>query len=189
MQRLTKLSNKFQKRTLRALYGQTQAYPYAAVLDTSFRATDGSIQLPVVAGSASPARTAAAFTTKNSLPPGLCVSLVPDGESVKVAAGASATNTGEVVFGLLANWVGGDFDEVGDNDEIGVWRGTGGVFEVLAPAFGTVAISATAAGQPTPLYAGADGRLTTVQPHASSPVVANLLDVIGTSRIVIDLKV
>lgn len=190
MIRLGKLSNKFQKRTLRAVYGQTQAYPYAATLDDSFRAADGSFVAPVVAGSSLPTRTAAAALYKGSLLPGLVVTQVPGQEKVKVAAGADAVNTGEVPFGLLANFVGGELDELGDENDIGVWRsGQGGVFEVLAPAFGTVAIAATRAGAATPLYAGADGRLTTVSPHASAVVVANLLQVVGTSRILIDLKV
>lgn len=198
MQRLSKLSNKFQKRTLRALYGQTQAYPYAASLDSSFRAADGTLQLPIVAGSTLPTRTSAAFTLKNGLVPGTVVTAVPDGETVRIAVGNAAyqgaggingTGTSEQPFGLLANFVGGELDEIGDDDFVGVWRGPSSVFELLAPAFGTVAITATNAGGPTPLYAGADGRLTTTAGGTAPVVVANLLDVIGSTRIIVELKV
>lgn len=198
MIRAGKLSNKFQKRTLRVVFGQTQAYPYSAVLDSTFRAADGSIVVPVIAGSANPQRQAPAFLLKGGLVPGTVVVLNPNGtnpEGVKVACGEKPgagpdQNVGETPFGLLANFVGGELDEVGDNDEIGVWRsGQGGVFELLAPAFGTVAQLTARAGQRTPLYAGTDGRVTTVAPDATSAVVANLLAVFGTSRILIDLKV
>jgi hypothetical protein len=46
MLRIRNLSNMFQKRTIRPLYGQTQAYPYAAVLDPRLRNTDGSFRAP-----------------------------------------------------------------------------------------------------------------------------------------------
>ncbi len=188
MLRLRHLSNKFQKRTLRVLYGQTQAYPYAAVLDDSFRDEYGGVTLAntTVAGSANPTRTANAATYKTGLLPGLVCVLVPGTDKVKIASG----NTAEKPFGLLANFVGGELDEVGDENEIGVWRsGQGGVFQVLAPAFGTVSLSATDAGVATPLYAGADGRLTTTSPGSGATVVANLLKVVGSAYIEIDMKV
>jgi hypothetical protein len=187
MLRLRHLSNKFQKRTLRVLYGQTQAYPYAAVLDDSFRDADGSVTLEGtrVSGATAPTRTADASTLKGGLLPGLVAVLVPGTDKVKIATGAAD----EQPFGLLANFVGGDLDEVGDENEVGVWRsGQGGVFELLAPAFGDVDITATDAGDVTPLFAGPDGRLTTTAGTANRPV-ANLLQVIGTSRIVVDMKV
>lgn len=195
MLRLGKLSNKFQKRTLRVLYGQTQTYPYSATLDSTFRdATDGSITLlgTTAASAANPIRTADAFTLKGGLVPGTVVSRVPGTDRVKVAAGEQLTNNvGEEPFGLLANFVGGQLDECGDEDAVGVWRsGQGGVFQILAPAYGTVTVAgASKAGQKTPLYAGADGRLTTTAPATGATVVANLLKVVGSSYIEIDLKV
>lgn len=203
MLRLKNLSNKFQKRLIRPLYGQTQAYPYAASLDASFRAADGTFVAPIVAGSANPARTAPAFLLKNGLVPGTVVVKSAAGEKVKVAVGNNALN-GERVFGLLANFVGGDLDELGDENEVGVWRGVGGVFELLAPAFdpaiATAYSAVTNAGAPVPLYAGTDGRLTSTAPTiigaiatdtatTTAVVVAYAIEAVGTSRIVIDLRV
>jgi len=197
MIRARDLRNKHQKRTLRALYGQTQAYPFAGKLDDSFRSTDDSIVLPVVSGSANPARTAAAFTipNKNTLPPGLVMVKAPGtGDKFKVAAGNDAL-TGERPFGLLANFVGGELDELGEDNEIGVWRGPDAVFEILAPAFNpdcaTAFSNASNAGAPVALYAGADGRLTATPPVSTTNVVvvAHLLEAVGTSRIVVDLRV
>lgn len=196
MYRANKIGNRHNKRTLRVVYGQTQAYPYAASLHSSFRGTDGSLLIDgtssdptTIAGSANPTRGANAFKYQNGLLAGMVVTLVPGTEQIKIAAG-NAAQAGEQPFGLLANNVGGTLDEVGDYDEIGVWRsGQGGVFEVLAPAFGTISLTATNAGATTPLYAGTDGRLTTTAPSGSPVAVANLLQVVGTTRILIDLKV
>jgi hypothetical protein len=127
-------------------------------------------------------------------------------EQVTVATGLA----GEVPFGLLANFVGGDFDEgfSGDSlqNSVGVWRGPDAVFEVLAPAFGTVTMSdGISAGTTVTdvnnstnlLYAGADGRLTTSQVTAGqytagasySAPVARLIEKVGSSRIVVELLV
>ncbi|WP_028058433.1 hypothetical protein [Candidatus Solirubrobacter pratensis] len=197
MIRALKLSNKYQKRTLRALYGQTQAYPFAGNLDDTFRAADGSLVLPVASGSANPARTSAAFTipNKNTLPAGLVMVKAPgQGDRFKVAVGNDALS-GERPFGLLANMVGGEIDELGDENMIGVWRGPDSVFELLAPAFdpaiATAAASNVNAGAPLALYAGADGRLTSTAPVSTTNVtiVAHLVEAVGTSRIVVDLRV
>jgi hypothetical protein len=135
-------------------------------------------------------------------------------EQVTVATGAA----NEVPFGLLANFVGGQFDEGFEGDSlqnsVGVWRGPDAVFEILAPAFGTVTISdgisagttvtnSGVAGDGTTnagnlLYAGADGRLTTTPPatSGSSPnvvvtsiPVARLIEKPSSGRIVVDLLV
>lgn len=47
---------------------------------------------------------------------------------------ASVTTGAAKSFGLFANFVGGDLDELFGQSEVGVWRGRG-IFEVLAPAF------------------------------------------------------
>jgi hypothetical protein len=118
-------------------------------------------------------------------------------DQVTVATGAST----EVPFGLLANFVGGQFDEGFEGDSlqnsVGVWRGPDAVFEILAPAFGTVTISdgisagttvTSAATGDSLLYAGADGRLTTSQ-ASGAVAVARLIEKPSAGRIVVDLLV
>lgn len=208
MQRLKNLSNKYQKRLIRPIYAQTQATPYATSLDeqtltgpqaaagrTSFKNGDGSRYVPQ-SGDTSPlhTRTAASFTLKNSLTPGL-VMVRTIGESVAVAAGPDDGT--ERPFGLLGNWIGGDMDDVGDEDSIGVWRGANhAFFELLAPAWDDTglasALSQTAAqkGGSVLLYAGADGRLVFVSsPNANRIPVARVIDRPSASRILIELLV
>jgi hypothetical protein len=107
-----------------------------------------------------------------------------------VANGAASANVKP--FGLLANFVGGELDDLGDEDYVGVWRGPDSVFELLAPAFDdtglAAAYSAATAGNPVRLYAQADGRLGATQP-AGATLVAELVERVSASRIVIDLKV
>lgn len=190
MLRLKNLANKYQKRTCRPLYANTQATPYAANLDASFRDETGSIDLPVNA-----------FTYKGSLVPGTVVTRVPGTENVLVATGNEAAN--EKPFGLLANFVGGDLDEgfSGDSlqNSVGVWRGPDAVFEILAPAFNDTGLSdavdnAAVPGGEVLLYAGADGRLTVDKDETGSGTndrapVARLIEVVGSSRIIVDLIV
>lgn len=203
MQRLRYLSNKFQKRLIRPLYGQTQAYPYAATLDPAFRAADGSLVLPTAGNDAS--RAADAFTLQSGIVPGTVMVLSAGvasapSDSVKVGVGA----TDENAFGLLANFVGGNLDELGDENTVGVWRGPDGVFELLAPAFNPSGLvsawTSRTTGSVVPLFIGSDGRLTVTKSTknlAGSTVtaagipVANLIDVAGSapSRIVVDFKV
>jgi hypothetical protein len=193
MQRLTKLSNKFQKRLIRPLYAQTQATPYAAYLDPSLRNSDKSFRKPLAAdttGGGFPlTRSADAFTLKNGLVPGTVV-VKGVGEGVVVANGADSVDVKP--FGLLANWVGGELDDLGDENYVGVWRGPDSVFELLAPAFDdtglAAAYSAATAGNPVKLFAKPDGRLGTGT-IANRVVVAELVERVSASRIVIDLKV
>ncbi len=132
MLRLTKLSNKYLRRTLRALYAQTQAYPYDATLDSGFDRTAGALS------------GAAAITgAKAAIYPGL-VATKKVGEIVTVSA---AAGTNQRAFGLFANFVGGDLDEIGDGDKVGVWRGAGSVFEILAPAFDDTSLATPAAAE------------------------------------------
>lgn len=198
MLRLKNLSNRYQKRTIRPLYAQTQATPYATALDPAFRGADGSLVLPL-SGDTAPlnTRTAAAFTYQGSLVPGL-VLVRTVGEVVAVATGS--TTVKEQPFGFLANFIGGDFDEgfSGDSlqNEVGAWRGPDSVFEVLAPAFNDTglaaafAASAVSKGNPVLLYAGADGRLQYVSsPTGTQVPVARLVNRVNQSRIIVDTAI
>jgi len=191
------------------LYANTQATPYAATLYTKsdgsagFRAADGSLQIPSGAYKA-------AGSGANSVPAGIVLVRVKGTDQVTIATGA----VGERPFGLLANFVGGDLDEgfAGDSlqNQVGAWRGPDSTFEILAPAFGTIAaptVDGTSGN--VYLYAGADGRLTTTPVTAKpgtrsyanddavrntddgvgSIPVARLIEVPSTSRIIVDLMV
>lgn len=159
MLRIRNLSNQYQKRTLRVLYGHTQATPYAASLDPSLRNTDGSFRIPVDADTLPLDRAADAFTLQGGLVPGTVLARAANSENVVVHNGATTVDT----FGLLANFVGGTLDELGDENNVGVWYGKDSVYEVLAPAFNDTGLAAAAAaataGQPVYLYPGPDGRL------------------------------
>jgi hypothetical protein len=190
MLRIRYLTNKFQKRLIRPLYAQTQATPYAAYLDPSLRNSDGSFRKPLstdATGGGFPlTRSADAFSLKNGLVPGT-VMVKGAAEGVVVANGAASANVKP--FGLLANYVGGDLDDLGDENFVGVWRGPDAVFELLAPAFDDTGLadSSATAGNPVKLYAQADGRLGATQP-AGAVAVAELIERVSASRIVIDLK-
>jgi hypothetical protein len=132
MLRLQKLANVNKRRTLRALYAQTQAYPYAATLDHSVdrHATDPFSGIE--AG-------------KAAIWPGM-VALKTVGENVRPQFDNAGGNPGaRRPFGLFANFIGGELDEIGDRNEVGVWRGVGGVFEILAPVFVDTGLGAEAA--------------------------------------------
>ena len=173
MLRIRNLKNKYNKRLIRPLYAQTQATPYAAVLDDTLRDSEGTY---VFDGDS--------FLYKGGLVPGTV--MTNRGDKVLVATGAA-----QVPFGLLANFVGGELDDLGDEDYVGVWRGLDSVFEILAPGFDDTGLSAAwdaaVQGNPVELYAGADGRLTQVS--TSTVVVAHLIERPAASRIVVDLKV
>lgn len=186
MLRLKNLSNKYQKRTCRPLYANTQATPYAASLyvksdgSAGFRATDGKLQLP---------SNTETVTGSGTLYPGIVMARLKGTEQVTVATGVS----GEQPFGLLANFIGGDLDEgfSGDSlqNSVGVWRGPDSVFEVLAPAFapGTT-LSPDGTSATTLLYPDSKGRLTTTASTANV-AVARLVEVVSSSRIIVDLIV
>jgi len=186
MLRIRNLSNQYQKRTLRVLYGQTQAYPYAATLDPSLRNTDGSFRAPLSSDTLPVARSANAFTLQGGLVPGQVV-LKAAGEGVVVATGA---NSALIPFGFLANFVGGTLDELGDENSVGVWRGQGSVYEVLAPAFDDTGLAAAYAaatpGIPVLLYAGADGRIGANGSPGSRIPVARLIERPSASKITIE---
>jgi len=195
MLRLKNLANKYQKRTCRPLYANTQATPYAANLTTDYRDELGALDLP-----------ATVFTYKGSLVPGMVVTRLTDSEEVKVVTGDDAT-AAQYPFGLLANFVGGDLDEgfSGDSlqNSVGVWRGPDAVFEILAPAFDDAG-SETVDGQSLDagiteastsgeclLFAGDDGRLVSIASgdRGTRVPVARLVEKASATRIIVDLKV
>ena len=200
MLRIGNIRNKFQKRLIRPLYAQTQAYPYGAFLHASLRNSDGSVRLPLAAdttGGGYPlTRSADAYVYKGGLPSGLVVVKGP-GETVVVHNGADPATAGTAprAFGLLANFVGGELDDLGSEDAVGVWRGPDSVFEILAPAFDdtglAAAYSSATAGVPVKLYAGADGRLTANDgaTNHNRAYVADLVERVSSQVIRIDLKV
>lgn len=166
-----------QKRLLRPVYGQTQATPYAGYLDPSLRNTDGSLRLPKAADTVPFARSADAYTKEGSLTPGL-VLIKTTGENLAIASGA---NTKIQPFGLLAQWVGGTFDNVKGTNEIAAWRGPDSVFDLLAPAYddtsiATAVTSAGASGIPVYLYAGTDGRLVALGSPGERVPVATVVE-------------
>jgi len=189
MQQVGNLNNVFQKRLIRPEYAQTQGYPYGAVLDVSLRNADGSFRKPLSTDSSPLARSADAFTLQNGLVPGTVV-VKGAGEGIVVASGANAA---EQPFGLLGNWVGGTFDDLKSNNEVGVWRGVDSTYVLLAPAFDDTGLAAAYAsatpGNPVKLYAGTDGRLVANASPGNRIVVAHLLERISSAQIRIDLKV
>jgi hypothetical protein len=195
-----------QKRTIRPVYSNTLAHPYAATLDPSFRNTDGSIRLPKAAdrqnvtslgaAAASPlTRSADVFTYNGSIVPGTVMVKTNAGEYV--AVGGDITSYNNQPFGLLGQWIGGTFDNLGQNNQVGVWQGFDSVYELLAPAWDDTnvpsAINSSVAngaiGQVL-LYAGADGRLTATPVNAGYSVpVARVIDRPASSRLLIQLIV
>lgn len=180
MLRLTNLANKYNRRTLRALYGQTQAYPYDATLDSAFNRTAGAL-------SGGTAITGA----KAAILPGL-VAVKKVGEVVTVS-GAAAT---ERPFGLFANFVGGELTDVPtDFDKVGVWRGAGGVFEILAPAFDDTGLAALAAAEDGAganeiyLESNAKGQLLGAAGAYTTGDAARLVKRLSANAVVVELLV
>jgi hypothetical protein len=203
MLRLKDISLVNRRRTLRAQYAQTQAYPYAATLSPNFDRSANQLT-----GAAATAGSKAAIN-----PGSVAVKLA--GETVTLFGSTEAFGTGGVAtattpivrpFGLFANFVGGDMDELFGRSEVGVWRGPTSVFEILAPAFndtGGAGLSTADAGvdrtTETYLEPGADGRLqgvlgTTVA-GTSGPggnahqVAARLIRRLSANAIIVELLV
>ena len=124
MIRLRYLANKFQKRTLRVNFNQFRAQPYPGVLDPSLGASGSTFTSPY----------SGAFTYQGGLVPGQVMvhdytSAAID-DSFQLATGAvgavdADSDDVEIPYGLLANFVGGNLDELGDENHIGVWNGVG----------------------------------------------------------------
>lgn len=191
MLRLQKLANVNKRRTLRAMYAQTQAYPYAATLDSSVdRTSTNPFSISAEAG-------------KAAIWPGMVATKMV-GENVKVAAADEIR-----AFGLFANFIGGEMDELGDRTEVGVWRGAGSVFEILSPVFVDTGLSAAAAAEDgahaNEVYLAADttGRLAlesisdVVPPHGDNVTTisgdpratARLVSRLSDKAIVVELLV
>ncbi len=190
MLRLTNLANKYQRRTLRVLYGQTQAYPYDAQLDSGFVRTGGAIE-----GTATTGITG----SKAAILPGL-VAVKKAGEVVTVAGAWAATTAQFRPFGLFANFVGGELSDIpSDFDRVGVWRGTGSVYEILAPAFDDTNLATDAsdedgtATQEAYLYSNAKGQLASADVDADPAYLVNtaarLLTRLSANAVVVELLV
>jgi hypothetical protein len=178
-----------QKRLIRPTLTQGNAFPYPALLDPSMRNSDLSIRVPQAGDTTPLARTADAYTIEGSLIPGL-VMVRTTNEYVTVANGANAAVQ---PFGLLGQFVGGSFDNVGLVNSVGVWMGPDSVYELLAPAWNdsTVASAVAAAtpGTEVLLYGGTDGRLTYLSSPGSQIPVARVIDRPSPSRLLIQLVI
>lgn len=188
MLRLTNLANKYQRRTLRVLYGNTQAYPYDAQLDSTFDRTAGALS------------GAGAITgAKAAILPGL-VAVKKAGEVVTLAGAWALTTAQFRPFGLFANYVGGELSDIpSDFDRVGVWRGAGSVYEVLAPAFDDTNLATDAAAEDGTaaaevyLGSGAKGQLalsdTDTDPNYVVNTAARLMTHLSSNAIVVELLV
>jgi hypothetical protein len=183
MLRLTNLANKYQRRTLRVLYGNTQATPYDVALDASF---DRTALFTPVGGS----------VQKAAIYPGLVATKLA-GEVVTVADAWDD----ERAFGLFANFVGGELSDIPtDFDRVGVWRGVGSVYEVLAPVFDPTNLVTYQTGEdgtgPKEVYlnAGTAGQLTGIQAAyvgTTGAYTARLMDAFktGATAVIVELLV
>jgi len=112
------------------------------------------------------------------------------GEQMRVS------NATTVPFGLFANFIHGEMDELQGGTEIGVYRGgPDAMFEVLAgpnstetPLDSTVtwtSLNATAGG--VALQSNANGQLTNAGATGTNPRVARLVEAVSNSKIIITL--
>lgn len=165
------------QRTLRALYAQTQGTPHAAYLSSTL--VDGTT--PFVKGSGSVPGTAG----QGPIFAGQCAEWSAVGETVHVSVGGTTF----APAGLFANMIGGDFDELYEFTEIGVWHGNGSVWEILSPAFNSnITAADEATGADRLLYADANGKLND-SAVSGGPAYARLLDWVSASKIVVQLLV
>jgi hypothetical protein len=172
-----------QRRTLRALYAQTQAYPYAAKLNPTQSLTDSAHNMLGLTGSDGATGTAAIW-------PGGVLTLSDQGGVVEYVE--VADDDSDRPFGLSANYVGGQMDELNGNAEIGVWRGRGGVFEVLSPVFASavdgnsnmlgVASSSTVPGQ-------LDELTVTDSDAGTTLAAARIISALSANAIIVELVV
>lgn len=183
MLRLRNIADVNRKRTLKAIYTHTQAYPYAATLASTFNRTQGQL-----------AGGNAVTGSQAAIMPGAVMTKIA-GEQVTLS-GATA---GRRAFGLAAQFVGGDLDELGSESTIGVWRGVGSTFLLRAPAFNDTGLAAAAsaedgtAANEAYLLSGADGRLvfdTDAAPEdGSKAAVARLIKRHSSTAIEVELLV
>lgn len=163
MLRANNLARLQEKRTLRGIYIWHQATPMAAFLDV--------VNVP----------------TTTIVYPGM-VATKTTGEQVRVA-----TTTTSVPYGLFANFIHGEMDELQGGTELGVYRGgPDAMFEVLAgpnstetPLDATVtwtSLNATAGG--VALGNNASGQLTN---GGTFITAARLVEAVSNSKIIITL--
>lgn len=171
MFRVTNLDNVAQKRTIRPLYAATQATPYAGYLDDS-------------------------WDRSHDILPGMVVTKLA-GENFSLCSTIS-----HKPFGLSALFVAPalGIDELASsgNNNFTVWTGgPDATFEVLAPAFDTSADYSQAGDGSRKLlsftlaaHAQGPGKLTVSGgTNAASLVIAELIDVVGTSKLIVRLLV
>jgi hypothetical protein len=176
--RLRYLGNQFQKRTIRPKYAQYQGYPYAANLDSSYLGSPEDANDPDLFEDVYtfPSNI---YLYQNGLIPGLCMAQTNTG-TVVVASGLDSAGNGQHIFGLLANFVGGNLDELAGGPYVGCWRGLDSTYVLLNPAFNPTgvqaAITSSTTGFPVSLYCGPDGRLC-VASALPGGVVGNQLEV------------
>jgi hypothetical protein len=95
-------------------------------------------------------------------------------------------------MGLLGQWLGGTFDNVGTSNQVGVWMGPDSTYDLLAPAWNdsglAAAIAAAGAGVQVKLYAGTDGRLC-ITDTGSNVAVARVIQRISAAVLRIQLLV
>lgn len=182
MLRLTTLSNQYLRRTLRVLYNQTRAYPYDVQLDPAFNRNAGALS-----GGTSITGAQAAIL------PGL-VAVKEAGEVVTPAYSLSTQRA----FGLFANFVGGTLSDIpSDFDRVGVWRGSGSVYEILAPCWNdtnlatyAAAEDGTAAHEVYFTTTDATARLTAAQgADAGDNTVARLISRLSANAVIVELLV
>ena len=185
----TDLTQIFTRRNLRVLYGQTQAYPYAAQLDASFDRTQGAY-----------AGTNAITGANAAIMPGL-VATKKSGETVTLADAntVSGGKTPTRDFGLFADYVGGT---AGSNfpatwSQIGVWRGVGSVYELLAPVFSTANSLSTLASSEdgtaaNEVYLNSNAKGQLEAPGGATFVVsdtARLISYLSANAIIVELLI
>jgi len=182
MLRLTTLANLYQRRTLRVVYNQTRAYPYDAQLDPNFNRAAGALS----GGTAITGATAAIL-------PGLAA-VKEAGEVVTPAYSA----TTQRVFGLFANYVGGTMSDIDTTfDRVGVWRGSGSVYEMLAPVWNdtnlatyAAAEDGTAAHEVYFTSTDASARLQAAQgADAGDNTIARLVNRLSANAVIVELLV
>lgn len=160
------ITNPNQKRTLRPLYAHTQATPYAGFIDPEWMKTKA---VDVFPGTVMYRKKGEVFAPLTS------------------AAGNKAK-----AFGLSAMFVApkAGIDEVTPTatNTFAVWvGGSDSLFELSAPAFDTTATyTLKEDGERQYLTANADGLLTSTGATKEN-AVAELIDVIGTTKLIIRL--
>lgn len=184
-----------QKRLIRPVYAQTQGFPYAALLDPSLRNSDQTFRVPVGGDTVPFTRTAGAggnaFTLNGSIVPGTVMTKTT-GEYAALHPGGTAAAVQP--WGLLGQWIGGTFDNLGLNNQIGIWMGPDSVYELLAPAWNDTGLQAAltanaSTGVQTLLYAGTDSRLVYNGSPGSAVAIARVIDRPSAARLLIQLVI